>query len=47
MVNQLQEFLVVLEHIDQTWKEFPLLPDDPQEGANAPFWANFVDEKVN
>ncbi|KAK2969249.1 hypothetical protein RJ640_003483 [Escallonia rubra] len=41
----INESLLILEYLDETWKENPLLPKDPCERAQARFWANYADEK--
>ncbi|KAJ4801741.1 Glutathione S-transferase family protein [Rhynchospora pubera] len=42
----LAESLVIIEYIDETWKEgYSIMPKDPYDLAQARFWAKFADDK--
>ena len=40
------ESFIILEYIDETWKQYPLMPQEPYERALSRFWARFAEEKV-
>lgn len=41
------ESLIILEYIDETWKQSPILPADPYERAKARFWSRYVEDMVS
>nr|AST09961.1 glutathione S-transferase U5 [Raphanus sativus] len=40
------ESQVILQYIDETWKQNPILPEDPYERSKARFLAKLVDEQI-
>ncbi|CAJ2677347.1 unnamed protein product [Trifolium pratense] len=44
--KSIAESLIILEYIDETWKQYPLLPHHPYQRAHARFWAKLSDEKL-
>ncbi|KAI3787074.1 hypothetical protein L1987_41260 [Smallanthus sonchifolius] len=44
--NPISESLVIIEYLDDVWKEAPILPQDAYRKAQDRFWAKFIDDKL-
>lgn len=44
--NPIPESLVILEYLEETWKENPIMPQNPYERALLRFWCRFADDKL-
>ncbi|XP_010907529.1 glutathione transferase GST 23 [Elaeis guineensis] len=40
------ESVIILQYIDETWTDHPIMPIDPYERAIARFWCHFADDKL-
>ncbi|TKY49324.1 Glutathione S-transferase 3 [Spatholobus suberectus] len=41
------ESAIIVQYIDEVWKDkAPILPSDPYERAQARFWVDYIDKKV-
>ncbi|KAG9458540.1 hypothetical protein H6P81_003048 [Aristolochia fimbriata] len=44
--DAIAESTVILEYIDETWKQHPLMTDNSSERAKVRFWSHFTDDKL-
>ncbi|KAL2469171.1 Uncharacterized protein Fot_50747 [Forsythia ovata] len=44
--NAIADSLIILEYIDESWKQNPIMPKDPHEKAYTRFWAKFSEDQL-
>ncbi|CAK8541793.1 unnamed protein product [Lathyrus sativus] len=42
----ISESLVIIEYIDETWKQNPILPSDPYQKSQVRFWSRVIQDKI-
>ncbi|XP_072997265.1 glutathione transferase GST 23-like [Typha latifolia] len=40
------ESVIIIQYVDDTWPDHPIMPSDPYDRALARFWCHFADDKL-